>query len=119
MHDAGLDIPSELDQPLVDAMFRARAAATPESQGSLAGQTVAFMAPDAEARFEQNWASLQNALHKEIPALLDARQAETFFNYQAQLKDIQLSGLQVARTMLDQQNTNLPAPPAAPALPRK
>jgi hypothetical protein len=104
LKDAADPLTPEQESGLVDAMHAARTRAMPEERWGASQAN--YLAPDAEQRFERDWAAMQQSLRQELGDLLDPRQSEAFFRYQEMFKEMQLGSIRMARRLLEEGNPN-------------
>lgn len=95
----------EQETQLIDAMHAARAEAMPAERWGQ-DQAANFLDAGAEARFEADWDAMQKSLREGVGGLLDAKQQEAFFQYQGQVKEMQLGSIRMARKLFEEGNPN-------------
>ncbi len=94
--DLALDAPTE--ERLVEAMHRARTASGAQNLEGVEGLR-ALAEGNMTDVFERSWQAQQAALRREVQDVLDEPRREAFFEYQEQMKEMQLMGIKMAEKM--------------------
>lgn len=96
----GNPLTGDQEERLVEAMYRSRTTSMPAAEwgdGQVPGE--ALFAADAAERFEREWAKMNESVLNETAAILDENQQKAFADYQEQMKNMQKTGIEMARTM--------------------
>ena len=96
----GNPLTGDQEERLVEAMHRARTTSMPAAEwgdGSVPGEAV--FADDAAERLDRALTKMNESVLNETASILDENQQKAFADYQEQMKNMQKTGIEMARTM--------------------